>query len=367
MKSADTSNVESQQYFSVSTSAVIAFSQLRPSALAICSYLVLSRYSIKSSNKTAASSNIISKRLHKGIGPARNAIKELLDCHTRECTPALTKHVEAYDFSAVCSCPEDHQSFINELLLENARKVKFPRYTFPRANHSIKISNSLIDEHSEKLERLIRGNNISACILLLLMHHYYDYGLDAVKRACIATESKKPEIVYQVDGVTFWSGTTGKHPLFNELLIDYVSSDKELDQAGMGGLLNLLEDVGLVQRLVYVVVHDANSDNAPIHYELGIKTGNVSEKRAYHNLAYRMRKFAQDRGCNIGRKDNRFYNDYVFAAPSGQVADLVVLYRLPFAMRNPNNLGFQKGADARRANNEKACSWLETAEKDRFR
>jgi hypothetical protein len=80
---------------------------------------------------------------------------------------------------------------------------------------------------------------------------------------------------------------------------------------------------------------DSNPSKTIGFYEIDIKTSNYHEKHSCHAMATKLRKIAQDRGKEVGRKDSRFYDEYVVAVPDNKPFALCETYRLKYAVRNP--------------------------------
>ena len=354
---------DSQQYFAVSAVALLSFAQNKTSVLAICSYLILSRYSLKSSYSTAASANIICKRLNIRTSKAKQAISELLNCRFKEKHPLLSECKSYCDISSICDSLEEQEIFSKEMDLEYKRKVSSPKYDLIKSNRNILISNSLIDSHCDKLKHLIRNNDHRACLMLLNMHLHYDYNLDSVKSDVCSIQCHNIQFICEENGIAFSNGALDTTPNVSENICKLAFGQNDFEQYDVTRLFSTLEHAGLMKRVVCVFMRPRRSNSKQhFYYELDIKTNDPSEKLSCHNLAYRMRKFVQDRGYAVGRKDNRFYNEYVFAAPSDKEIAMVVLYRLPFAMRNIKNLDVQKGVKFRQQNHEQVCKWVDIAE-----
>lgn len=362
MKPSGVSHKDSQQYFTVAAQALVSFAQNKTSALAICSYLVLSRYRLKSSSSTAASTNALCKLLNIGVGKAKKTISELLSCKYENRLPLLSKHLSDCNCREICDSDEDYEKLIEAIHSEENRKVAFPKYDFMNVKGSILVSNTLIDNNCNKLKYLIRNNDHRACLMLLAMHHYYDYILDGVISGVCAIESHEIRNIYNENGIAFWNGTIDKEPSIPGWLRELIFGQDEFRQSDVNRVFSTLEHAGLITRVICVMPPRGSNPEQNFHYELDIKTKDSLEKLSCHNLAYRIRKNVQDKGCAVGRKDNRFYNEYVFAAPSDNEVEMRVLYRLPFAMRNMKNLDVQEGIKFRQQNYEKVCKWIDIAE-----
>ena len=326
---------DNQQYFSIATATLRAFSKNQTSALAVCTFIVFARYSMISSGGTAASVNILCDKLRIGRGKANKAINELLECKYQNGHSVLSKHIVNCDISDVCDSEEKREEFNASIQFSHKRKHKSLKYIFNFRGDDILIANALVDGKCEELRALIRRKDQNACYLLLTMHGLYDYQFDTVRPDMIYIEDVECEGIYSENGVGFWYAKLGKSPIISVHVHNNINSNGTLTNADIGKILATLENIGLVKKVIYAYSHKPQSDSShTLFYELDIKTNDPSEKALCHDLAYRVRKKIQDKGYTIGRKDNRFFDEYVFIAPSDHGAEIRTLYRLPYAIRN---------------------------------
>ena len=228
-------------------------------------------------------------------------------------------------------------------------KLRFRWYIYPNFGKLARFTNDFLDRNDSKsklFRSLIKRNNHELLGLLLLLHLNNSRFFNIVNHNYLCTEFKT-DYLFSENGYSFFQGKKNKILSVSPELYEYLFG---IDQENIKRLndkleivLKELESMGLLQRVVIVFMFDACAPAKPTgFYEIDIKTSDYLEKHSCHTMATKMRKIAQARINGVGRKDSRFYDEYVVAVPDNKIITLCETYRLKYAVRNSK---YQKVTD----------------------
>jgi hypothetical protein len=221
-------------------------------------------------------------------------------------------------------------------------KMRFRWRLNPLIGKLARFTNDFLDRNDSKsklFRSLIKRNNHELLGLLLLLHLNNSRFFNIVNYNFLCTEFDT-DYLFSENGYSFIKGKKNKKLSVSAELYEYLF---DIDQENLKRLndklekvLKELESLGLLQRVVIVFMFD-DRDPAKLtgFYEIDIKTNNYLEKHSCHTMATKMRKIAQERIKEFGRKDSRFYDEYVVAVPDNKPIALCETYRLKYAVRNP--------------------------------
>jgi len=325
----------------------------------ILAFLVIVRCKY-GANNYGASYTSLRNRLSIGA----NSAKALLDDLQRmefEGVKLLTK----FDHSGPFNTEQE-----NLCEIDNLKKLRrLERWTIPVGWDNALFDCTLLDGNEKYIQKLIQHNDDEAIRLLLLLHLNNDISLDCVKPQSLCADYHMEHLFNEI-WTAFWSATNTKELVIQKAYarwlynLDETKADAEFHKPRIEKLLARLESYGLIQKVVMVLIYDFEEDREPSSfYEIDIKTTNYAEKHKNHSLATKIRTVARAKGGDCGRKDNRFYDDYIVAVPEGKAVWVGGVYRLKYGMRTMSNRIVAEGASIRTSTIERLSAALDNIQK----
>jgi hypothetical protein len=339
-----------QQYFAVHDSSIKCLLANNANTAQILAFLIVARCKFGYDNHSA-SYTALRRRLGIGTRIAKDLLSWLSGVEyngvmlMEQSVPTLLR------FSKVFESEDEYTSFVEETKHFRKGLKRVRRWKLSAGDVKALFNHSFVDNNAQRLRSIVRHNNDKAMKLLLLLHLSNNITLDLVDPEMLNVRYKV-DYLFSEEGLAFFSAKSANElkmePIYAKWLYNTDSVDIEESRRKIYRLLSDLESYGLVKRVVTVLAYDSEQAKTPCSfYEIDIKTSTYAEKHQCHTLATALRKVALDRGINCGRNDDRFYDEYVVAAPDSKDVWVCGAYRLTYGMRTITNKFVAEGIETK--------------------
>lgn len=330
-------------FFNVARLAIKNLIANNATPIQICAFLIIARYNYRTNTGTfiyTASYSALRKKLGIGKQKAEHVIDDLKTMHYLGSPLIEQSHSNLLECCDIFECYDNYISYFDARFKELNKKKKYKRWILQSdVDDRVLFDNKIIDSISTSgaiLKRLVRYNNNDVVKLLLLLHSlnnvsYNTVSIDSLYFNCDI------EPLFSEHNVNFYNVKIINRLIVSKSIVGwfdgwpYITNTEYIQP-----LLDDLEQIGIVSRVVMVFMADSkDAKGLHSHYTIDIKSKQNAEKRELTTLARRMRDIAAIRGHDVGRKDSRFYDEYVVATPIGyKFITVRMVYRLTYGARN---------------------------------
>jgi len=264
----------------------------------------------------------------------------------------------------------DYKGGFSQHYLSNIRKRAFNRWDLQNSSYKeLWFNKDLVGEGrspDKPLKILWRlcGNVATRLYLHLFCRNYLETNI--VAPSALRHRFDIPKCEYddkgiallktvQIDNMPYISDATVN--AIYPLAINRSSAENIAIKSELMSALQSLEEYGFIYRSIFVFLHADDSESVSNYYELDCK---INNKLKYNNELFcnKISDLAKQLGLESGRRDNRFYGEYFAIGPIGMNIAVSMVYRLKYAVTNPNNYRVSKAIKRRQECNAEVNDWI---------
>jgi len=335
----------------------------KATAMQICAYLVLARFTDAEGKFSTSGLKAIKKAIGISDAAARKAIDELkkmtVPCGTRS-------------KSRLIYYPEEWKKLMKEDIPKRPTERSRVRWVLNnfqnKVGDRIWFSNNLVDGYkrfAQPLKRLKRCGNVAARLLLLLYEQNDMEQYTGVKPYLNVYANYHMSKINTVGNYDLWHAKRDEDTAYAYIASNAVNGQKVAEfwkngehREAFWSAFHSLNSGGFIYEVVTVMDGKVDNEEAQPIYILDTKSKHGYKPQGEDGLGGDTARLSGEMGYPVADSTGRLYGKYAVIVPQGIIPSVVGIYRMRFRVTNPKNYTVKSSWAKIHEGQKEALEWI---------